>query len=69
MALAPSPWSRRRSGRVGLRALGTQQWMMVPSPRSVVVDRRPEVEKVDRRHQFREATRLKHFGMCDWLKS
>lgn len=37
--------------------------MMVPSPRSVTVDRRPELEKVDRRHQFLEAVKLKHLVM------
>lgn len=37
--------------------------MMVPSWRSVIVDRSPDMEKVDRKHQLRDSVKLKHFGI------
>ncbi|GKD28318.1 hypothetical protein Tco_1239096, partial [Tanacetum coccineum] len=43
--------------------LGIQQWIVVPSPRSVMVDFRPEFEKDVLRHQFLDAVKLKHFVM------
>jgi hypothetical protein len=45
IALAPIPWMRSRVSLVGLCDFGTQQWMTVPAPRSVVVDLRPAPEK------------------------
>ncbi|GKB61589.1 hypothetical protein Tco_0917775 [Tanacetum coccineum] len=63
MALAPKPWRRSKSGRVSFLVLGIQQWIVVPSPRSVMVDFRPDFEKDVLRHQFLEAVKLKHFVM------
>ncbi|KAF7825069.1 uncharacterized protein G2W53_016233 [Senna tora] len=45
IALAPIPWMRSIVGLDCLCVLGTQQCMMVLSPRSVVVDFRPALEK------------------------
>ncbi|GJT19791.1 hypothetical protein Tco_0878497, partial [Tanacetum coccineum] len=50
-------------GSGGFLDLGIQQWIVVPSPRSVMVDFRPEFEKDVLRHQFLDAVKLKHFVM------
>lgn len=65
MELAPNPWIRTKSGRVGFLDLGTQQCIMVPSLRSVKVDRRPRLLKLDFRHRFFVAVKLKHFGITE----
>lgn len=65
IALAPMPWMRRRVGLDGEGCLGTQLWMMVPSPRSVVVDLRPAEEKEERKQESREAIKLKHIGIFE----
>lgn len=61
IALAPKPWMSRRLGFDSFLVLGTQQCMTVPSLRSVMVDRRPDLEKLDRWHQFFDSVKLKHF--------
>lgn len=66
MELAPNPWIKTRSGRVRFLDLGTQQCMMVPSLRSVKVDRRPWLVKRDFRQRFFVAVKLKHLlGITD----
>lgn len=54
---------RTKFGRVGFRVLGTQQCIVVPSPRSVTVDRSPEVVKADLMHQLADAVKLKHLDI------
>lgn len=68
MELAPNPWIRTKSGRVGFLDLGTQQCIMVPSLRSVKVDRSPRLLKVDLRHRFLAAVKLKHLGITEKCK-
>lgn len=63
--MAPNPWIRTKSGRVDFLVLGTQQCMIVPSLRSVTVDRRPRLLKLDLRHLFFVAVKLKHLGITD----
>lgn len=60
-ALGPMPWIRSRLGFDSVRVLGTQQCIIVPSFKSVVVERRPEPVNFDRWQRFLVSVKLKHF--------
>lgn len=59
IAFAPNPWRSSKLGFVSFLILGAQQCMIVPSPRSVVVDLSPALEKEYRKHESKVEEKLK----------